>query len=652
MGLMAGKGEEDQPEPTVSTLERIWNSLKPTIFPNYRALPKLISTHIGLNHHLVQRKELWGYIFNHCLVSGYESLFVCRCDIQQVPIPQSVALATTEILLPYTNRLHMSKIKAARNRKRTHDCDEWDSSKDSTLTRRTVIADVPVTCSSMLRNTEDMSLGSNEVEDMLEQANNNSSILEADVADEISRLDSISISGQVSHMLKQKKVTQLENELKLSLAHIEKKLKEGREKKEREKDGEIYLSSDEEVIEEVFSSIPSESSPSTSQQIPSISKPISSSRIHPSSSSTNAHKDLVRRVSLYTEEDDLWTTAVTILETYKNSDLNYSTLGKMVLTFQSMPILLSSEIFETAKRGKVPQSAREFFNKNLIKLIYNQSIVNSVDSLDHSHISNCCNATNEVQCWSNFRETELFLENNEKAREGPSTLTITKALIPYAMLTRFAAIIVGSTNIYRQLYSSEQKFLYDQILNLSAPQFLNYNEKMDASNELYIYLLEVLGQLGTQMFQPPIFVEFYYQKYEGVDCIDAMYKMCRDFIQTLSTVQMVYGGRVVALSPPPYWSPNMTLPKYQSFKYMSRKTAEALSIFGYAKGIYTSAHSICSVPIYNYDRPTIIGYVNHESFAEVPIFLKNGCFSGEAAKRAIHGIRADIRLLRRYKPLY
>ena len=125
----------------------------------------------------------------------------------------------------------MSKIKAARNRKRTHDCDEGDSSKDSTFTRMTVIADVPVTCSSMLRNTEDMSLGSNEVEDMLEQANNNSSILEADVADEISRLDSISISGQVSHMLKQKKVTQLENELKLSLAHIEKKLKDGREKK-------------------------------------------------------------------------------------------------------------------------------------------------------------------------------------------------------------------------------------------------------------------------------------------------------------------------------------------------------------------------------------------------------------------------------------
>jgi hypothetical protein len=258
-------------------------------------------------------------------------------------------------------------------------------------------------------------------------------------------------------------------------------------------------------------------------------------------------------------------------------------------------------------------------------------------------------SVNEVQSFGSFKETESYLEENNQLREGPSSFTFIKDTIPESIIKRKDAIIIGQTDVYRSLVNSYNKknHWWEEIMNMSPPFLPKYNDKFDESNHLLIYLHDVIYQIGHHQTPPVIIVEYYGIEYAKILDYDEFIQQCKNFIKTLAEAQKYYSGRIICVSPPPYWQLGSSLLDYQASKSMNRKVSEALSMIGYAFDIYVSSPLICSLPIYHHTYPDIVGYVCLSRFQQLPIFDMAGNYTAEAGRRAIHGLQEDLKRIRK-----
>jgi hypothetical protein len=208
---------------------------------------------------------------------------------------------------------------------------------------------------------------------------------------------------------------------------------------------------------------------------------------------------------------------------------------------------------------------------------------------------------------------------------------------------------VGATNIYRKLYVSKPRYYGCEFLNMSPPFHLPYTENFDKENKLFMYLREIVGQLGNQSQKPPILVEYYCPQYERESTFEQFIEQCTNFILTLAEIQKGYSGRVVCIGPPPYYIKGSTLADYQEAKKCMRKVSETLSLIGFVMNIYVTNPLIASLPIYHPFYTSVAGYICGEEFRPFPLFNKEGEPTSEACVRAFRGIKVDLRRMKKWE---
>jgi hypothetical protein len=101
------------------------------------------------------------------------------------------------------------------------------------------------------------------------------------------------------------------------------------------------------------------------------------------------------------------------------------------------------------------------------------------------------NSANESESMSTFRDTVAFKTYNERLREGSSLLTFNQNIIPKSVLDRKKIIIVGATDIHRNLYINKPIYYGSEFLNMSPPFHLPYTDKFDNNKDLFMYLRDV-----------------------------------------------------------------------------------------------------------------------------------------------------------------
>ncbi len=97
----------------------------------------------------------------------------------------------------------------------------------------------------------------------------------------------------------------------------------------------------------------------------------------------------------------------------------------------------------------------DYLNKNLVNLIFNQAIADKVCEFEEAFVKTTDISINEVQIFEkNFQETKFYITNNRQMREGPSSLRFMTTGIPLEILKRHVTLIIGASDIYRNLYQS------------------------------------------------------------------------------------------------------------------------------------------------------------------------------------------------------
>jgi hypothetical protein len=227
---------------------------------------------------------------------------------------------------------------------------------------------------------------------------------------------------------------------------------------------------------------------------------------------------------------------------------------------------------------------------------------------------------------------------------GPSTLTITKEGIPPSILAKVKMILIGSSELFRESHDSGvSSILGDETLNLSPPNALAYSENLSATNTLYPYLMRVVSQVGTEGPFPPLLVEFFYRN-SDIDLRPSVF----NFLRTLTKVQEVYQGLVMAISPPPYYIRPMDLSHYVDVKRTCIKAAEMLATIGFASNIYVIIPSLVSYPIFlPEDFPMTLGFMIDYSYRKRPLFTSEGAYSPESFKRVAHSLKRELAIFRK-----
>ncbi len=100
-------------------------------------------------------------------------------------------------------------------------------------------------------------------------------------------------------------------------------------------------------------------------------------------------------------EADLYQEGIKLLPVSANN------LNKLITHFPAHPILISSEIWEQKSRGEnISQSAMDYLNKNLVKLILNQAIADRVCEFEEAFVKSTDISISEVQIFDkNFQDT-------------------------------------------------------------------------------------------------------------------------------------------------------------------------------------------------------------------------------------------------------
>ncbi len=86
-------------------------------------------------------------------------------------------------------------------------------------------------------------------------------------------------------------------------------------------------------------------------------------------------------------EADLYQEGIKLLRNNKDKPVSANNLNKLITHFPAHPILISSEIWEQKSRGEnISQSAMDYLNKNLVKLIFNQAIADRVCEFEEAFV--------------------------------------------------------------------------------------------------------------------------------------------------------------------------------------------------------------------------------------------------------------------------
>ena len=626
---LASREEEDIPKTVSETIEHIWSLFYPSAHEKYRIIPHALVSHCSAPMNVIRKEEVLPLFINHLNIQGQEEIFCCNKEIPCIDVSKEVALLT-EKYLPEGSMYHYGKeyYQFARLffNKRIHCCeqnDEKESKKSREERVEQVKANTPVEEGDQGEQDHDMSIeeieielkryeGDDEQTFSMRQAKN----LAVLGAFEEKVDHNMSLDDQVGELIKRQKTQRMEAEVLKAVDSINQQLREISDTGRGEKPLEL--------ITPTFSSTIN-SNPSVTPTAPPMGRIF----------------DCPIVTALYNQ-------AINLITTHKDDNLDYQALGRLISSFPEIQVEVKGEV--QGKRGKKNGQAKgtqDFLEKNLIKILYNQSISDQITQLEESYVVLEDNSANELETMTTYRETEAFKVDNERLREGPSLLTFSQNLITEAILDRKKAIVVGATDIYRKIYVSKPRYYGCEFLNMSPPFFMRYSDKIDESNQLFMYLREIVGQLGNQNQKIPILVEYYCSNY-GQETFEEFLEHCTNFMQTLAEVQKGYAGRIVCVGPPPFYEKGTSLADYQEAKKSMRKVSESLSLIGYALDIYVMNPLVASLPVYHPVYPSVVGYICGEEFRPFPLFNKEGEPTSEACIRAYRGIKTDLRRLKKW----
>ena len=638
---LASREEEPRARTVSETIEHIWSLLKPTPHERFRVVPHALVNHCDAPMNVITHEEVLPLFINHLMISGKETLFACQESISVIQVSKEVA-KITESHLPPNSRYHYNRdyyqemrnileMRAKTNAKRIHLSSEVEECKEQEAKKSREEGDGQQRPNTPTGEDEsDRPMTIEEIEADLrryEGDDEDDQVFGARMAKNLAILGAfeqeiipgVSLDEQVRALISKQKAYKVEAEVMRAVDKVNRQL---------------HALSSEEYNDHVPLELIQPSCPPHYMAEPSIKLPIDQY-------TTNLECP---------DKRELFNQAIKALTEHKDDALDYQNLGKLITSFPSAPITLTSEIHE--KRGKnnhLPKGTQEFFNKNLVKLLFNQTVTDQTTQLEESYVVMEDNSFQELEEFCTFRETESFKLENERLKEGPSVLTFSQNLIPEILLEWKKGVIIGATPIYRQLYISKQRYQGSEFLNLSPPFFLSYNEKLDESNKLFMYLREVVGQMGNQSQKLPILIEFYSPQYGWAPSFEAFIQECINFMKTLSEIQKGYAGKLICIGPPPYFTRGTTLEAYRIGKKATRKVAEALSVLGYIHDIFVTNPIIASIPTYHSTYPGVVGYICTGDFRPHPLFNKEGEPTSEACARAFKGIKADLRRMRRYQ---
>jgi hypothetical protein len=86
----------------------------------------------------------------------------------------------------------------------------------------------------------------------------------------------------------------------------------------------------------------------------------------------------------------------------------------------------------------------------------------------------------------------------------------------------------------------------------------------------------------------------------------------------------------------------MDIQTYRLSKAVNRRLIEYLTAVGCSKDIFVSAPNLVACPIIGTERK--LGFLMENHFKRIPIYARCGAFTTEAHRRAMKGLRQDVRL--------
>lgn len=443
---------------------------------------------------------------------------------------------------------------------------------------------------------------------------------EAEVNAEIERYqdpDTASISGQIKSLLNKGKLDDLQKEMTKASETISDKLSVAKERKRYNSPVDIKQ---EDLIGERYPS-----------SFTTITKPFILS---------------FKQVRKERKEKEWISLAEQIMTEEETAPINVLTLPKILGRFPQATLNLLTEIQNSLQKGKkTPEPTVDFYKNNKIKVLFLNSMREHMLNIEASCIATIDPSPEEIAIFSPI--PHLIEPVHDKIFNGPSIFVITNEPIPNSMLRSSTAVIIGHSEIYRNIYVPENKEKYDSFINLSPSSSLNYNEGIeDPANTLFSYIMKVIDQISLSNKPLPIFVEFFFHPFL-IQEIRMIQEQCKNFINTIKAAQKHYSGLICIISPPTMWSNGSQLPIYLNCKILTRKTAEILTVLGFSQEIFVTNPLIGTLPFTNSTQTEITGYLVEHSFKKVPLFNQLGNFTLEAHKRGFKSIRTDLRIMRR-----
>ena len=622
-------------------LLQLWNSMECTDYEEIRNMPVTLSEHLNLKSRAINVIDLYSILCNHIKTESSGEIFICALEIPTNTISKefhnismdhiremrifanTTNLAFQRLEMCERKRIYpfsLTRIRPSRPKRRPDIILENPNFKqeepEMIIPEKMIIPDH---INEALTEFDQilLSIPESQILDRDQQAE-----MERSVGQEEPFFlnDQQTLSQHVNSLLNKDQLDVLNTEISKAVEAINIRLADQREKNQQDEDfspsAPLILSVDK-IVENTEVGV---------DQKPNVSDTPAPNLPFPTKENwLNIADEIIRREKL--------------------TPTNYSKLGQIILEFPNSTITLVSEIHESMKKKKfISEHAKQFFNKNKIKFLFHNYVQEMQKEMEENFISVGDISYEELE---HYCSPDLFVEIQTEAdhyRIGPSVTTITREKFSGDTLRRYAAVIIGNTELFRELYTCKKQYIYDEMLNMSSPRPLKYSDSIISNNTLYDYLRQVIGQIESSKKPLPLYVEFI-QRVDNTP----IEKQVKDFMHTLAIAQDFYQGLIIAIAPPPFWQINMSLPSYIVQKRHSRKTAEIMVAIGMVLDIYVSVPFLCSIPIINDRIPTHYGFIIDSTFRRLPIISKEGSFTEEAFKRAARSIRRDLKLMRKLK---
>ena len=675
--------EQEPAQAKVSDLvNQIWQSLQIIPYSELRLVPSHLARHLGLNNNVIARPDLPSAIVNHLCSEGHENLFICKLEVEALILTLSQQQQTSEYLLQrgmrpqsYQNKslkrslidaiaVGESPVKRASVTSvitRVRSSESARAGQSGILGRQLSRADSPY--ESLMTELRDVTEGTEDLDqDTIERSG--LGILYVSHLIRIGRLDLIIKDFESISKLIDDELDKLHSgkSVKVPSSHVSNDNNSIIFQAPPPSPSHTHLTTDpchhhrHKEISNDHTYHLTEADVKSGVFIPSLHRCVELEEVMNSSSSViclgqdnpsspdNSY-EAVTSISLSVPDKAYKEHAIKVLGSLKDSQVNSRNLMEIIGSFPSEDVEVGKQLFiKKTSQGPLSELEEKFLDSVKIKLLYHISIADKSEKLVKSFVRYTDPSLDEIRQVEN---TELIKERSKDDtyfHVGPSTLTITKECVPPSILAKVKLIIIGSSELFRESHDSGvSSILGDETLNLSPPNALTYSENLSATNTLYPYLMRIVSQVGTEGPFPPLLVEFFYRN-NDVDLRPSVF----NFLRTLTKVQEVYQGLVMAISPPPYYVRPMDLNHYVSVKRTCIKAAETLATVGFASNIYVVIPSLVSYPIFlPEDFPLTLGFMIDYSYRKRPLFTPEGAYSPESYKRIAHSLKRELAIFRK-----